>query len=650
MTESTMKPNLLLVDDEEGIRKVLGISLTDMGYRVDTAESGEKALKLFRELSPPVVLTDIKMPGMDGIELLQQIKAENPDTEVIMITGHGDMKLAIKSLKLEAVDFITKPIDDDALEIALKRALDKIDMRRRLREHTENLETLVQEQSKKLVEMERQGAVGQAIEGFSSAMKNIADGFNGDLRYVNELPCYVSVHNSDLKVVAANDLYRSRLGSSEGDDSWKVFAGDTADKETCPVGETVRSAQGRRQKTEVRDREGTLIPVMVYTAPILNRDGKVELVLEIAADMLEVKNIQEELRTTQRKYRQLFDEVPCYIAVIDRDFHLTETNKLFKKDFGEQSGSFCFDLFKNRDKRCSDCPVVKTFEDGTSHHTETVVMSRNKEQFNVLIWTAPIRNVKGDITHVMEMATNITEIRQLQDHLASLGLKIGSISHGIKGLLTGLDGGMYIVESGFKKDNIDKIKEGWEMVRLMAERIRKLILDILYFAKDRELNWEWTDAANLVKEVTAIVEPKVRDKNIEIVTDIEASMKKIEIDPGVVSSALVNVLENAVDACISDRAKDEHRIDFKVRPDGEHILFEIADNGIGMDETTQENLFTLFYSSKGDKGTGLGLFVANRIVGQHGGSITIDSEPGRGSRFRIRLPKNRKAKEKLENT
>ncbi len=115
----------MLVDDEEGIRKVLSISLSDIGYQVFTAENGEDALKIFRQENPPIVLTDIKMPGMAGIELLRTIKHENPDTEVIMISGHGDMDLAIKSLKYQAIDFVTKPINDDILEIALAGPMKK---------------------------------------------------------------------------------------------------------------------------------------------------------------------------------------------------------------------------------------------------------------------------------------------------------------------------------------------------------------------------------------------------------------------------------------------------------------------------------------------------------------------------------------------
>ena len=174
-----MEKSILLVDDEEGIRKVLGISLTDMGYHVITAENGQEALGIFKKECPAIVLTDIKMPEMDGIELLRRIKEHDPDTEVIMITGHGDMELAIESVKYEATDFVTKPINDDILEIALQRAQERIAIRRQLNEYTHNLEQLVREKTQKLLEAERLAAVGQTVTDLSHAIKNIAGGLKG---------------------------------------------------------------------------------------------------------------------------------------------------------------------------------------------------------------------------------------------------------------------------------------------------------------------------------------------------------------------------------------------------------------------------------------------------------------------------------------
>ena len=133
-----MKKTILLVDDEADLREVLDISLSDTGYNVLTAENSTQALDLLNDNDIPVVITDIKMPGIDGIELLRKIKSKNPETEVIMLTGHGDLELAIKSLKHEATDFITKPINDDALEMALVRAFEKISTRQKLKEYDRN--------------------------------------------------------------------------------------------------------------------------------------------------------------------------------------------------------------------------------------------------------------------------------------------------------------------------------------------------------------------------------------------------------------------------------------------------------------------------------------------------------------------------------
>jgi signal transduction histidine kinase len=176
-----MKPHLLLVDDESGIRRVLTISLTDLGYQVDAAGNFDQAMALFEQNRPAVVLTDIKMPGRDGLELLEEIKHRAPETEVIMITGHGDMDLAVQSLKKQATDFITKPVSDEALEIALQRAFERIEMREKLKEYTDNLERLVAEKTKEIIENERLATVGETVAGLAHAIKNVAGGLEAGL-------------------------------------------------------------------------------------------------------------------------------------------------------------------------------------------------------------------------------------------------------------------------------------------------------------------------------------------------------------------------------------------------------------------------------------------------------------------------------------
>ena len=117
---------ILVIDDERPTLSMFQLFLGAYGYDVFVAENGKQGLEVFRRERPPIVLTDIKMPGMDGLEVLKRIKEIDPLTEVIVITGHGDMDIAIQALNLNATDFINKPIQKDALDSALKRARERL--------------------------------------------------------------------------------------------------------------------------------------------------------------------------------------------------------------------------------------------------------------------------------------------------------------------------------------------------------------------------------------------------------------------------------------------------------------------------------------------------------------------------------------------
>ena len=132
--------SVVLIDDEADIREIMTIALQDAGYQVATAQDGETGTRLAAEISPQIVITDIRMPGMDGIEVLEHLKTHNPDIEVIVATAFGDMDLAIRALQRDASDFITKPIDEEALQLALKRAKERYTSRKQLKDYTALLE------------------------------------------------------------------------------------------------------------------------------------------------------------------------------------------------------------------------------------------------------------------------------------------------------------------------------------------------------------------------------------------------------------------------------------------------------------------------------------------------------------------------------
>jgi signal transduction histidine kinase len=154
------------------------------------------------------------------------------------------------------------------------------------------------------------------------------------------------------------------------------------------------------------------------------------------------------------------------------------------------------------------------------------------------------------------------------------------------------------------------------------------VLDILFYAKKRDLQWEQVDVSHFAREVARMVAAKVDKLPVDLTCDIQETIGACKIDPGYVHAALMNIFDNAIDACQRRDDCSHHELRFCVWAQGDKIKFSVSDTGIGMDEETISKLFTVFFSSKGRKGTGLGLFIANKIIEQHGGRIDVSSKPG----------------------
>ncbi len=457
-------------------------------------------------------------------------------------------------------------------------------------------------------------------------------------QYFEEMPCYLTVHDRDFRIIEANRRFREDFGQRIGDFCYRAYKGREEVCPECPVERTFLEGCGQISEQTLITTRDERLPVRVRTTPILGGDGQIVAVMEMHTDLRRFKRLEARLERSQASLAQLFEEAPCYISVQNRDLRIVQANRPFREAFGDYMGAYCYEVYKHRGEPCLVCPVAMTFHDGQSHHSEEVVTSRSGEQIHTLVSTSSVRNAAGEIEHVIEMSTNITEIRRLQGQLANLGLLVGSISHGIKGLLTGLDGGMFLMNSGFAKDRPDRVKQGWEMVQRNVERIRSMVLDILYYAKDRALEVKPIEVAKLAGEIVESMQKRASDLDIALSLKIEPEVGILPGDAKAMRAMLVNILENSLDACRADTRKTDHKVSCVVRCAPPWLEFEIEDNGIGMDRETREKLFSLFFSSKGISGTGLGLFIANKIADKHGGEIDVDSEPGRGSRFVVRLP------------
>jgi PAS domain S-box-containing protein len=454
------------------------------------------------------------------------------------------------------------------------------------------------------------------------------------------MPCYLSVQDRDFRILKANRRFRDAFGPPEGRYCYQVYKQRAEKCESCPVERSFADGQGHRSEERVTHLDGREVSVIVYTEPIRDERGEIVAVMEMSTDITDIKKLEGQLRRSQARYRTLFEEVPCYISIQDRDLNIVDANRMHREAFGSFLGCKCWEVYKHRTEECDPCIVRQTFEDGQPRVHEEVVTSKQGRSINVLVHTTPIVGPAG-IDAVMEMSADITAVRELQSQLASIGLLISSISHGLKGLLNGLNGGMYLVNKGLASGDQARVVKGWEIVQRNVERIRATVMEILYYAKDREPDWKPLAASAVIEDVLQQVAERAREAGVPCTVQVDPDAGEFEGDEKAIRALLVNLCENSLDACRLDRKKAQHAVTLRAYGDDGHVRFDVEDNGIGMEQETREKAFSLFFSSKGSEGTGLGLFVSNKIAKAHGGAIGIESAVDAGTRFTVTLPRTR---------
>ncbi len=639
-----MTDTIVIADISEASAIRTRTILTDLGYDAHVTLSAAEALQACQKLSPAMVLASYQLPDMDTRELLRTLKQSQGELETIVVCPRRSLPAAARRLKPLVSGLLGSPIHPAEMELVLRGALERITLRRQLQWGKRDIARKIRRRYVKQIETERFLTVKQILDKVSTVIGELAREVEGGVRYFNEIPYFIAIHDRKCRVVAANGAYRALLGRRIGDPSWEIYEGASRSRENCPVSRTLLSENALELRETLCYRSGAKVPVIVHTAPIYNDDGTVKLVMEVSAGTRDIRQLKEDLRNTQQRYQLLFDEVPCYVAVLDTEMRFTANNRQFMAEFGDQTGVALQNAFPFDPEKFKHTPIRKTFQDAKPHHGEMRWVSADGHRYATMVWTSPILSAAGKLLQVLLVFVDITQIRDLKNNLSFLGLMIASISHSIKGVLSGLDAGVYLLDKAISSRDEARIQESLGLVKHMAERIRKITLDILFYAKERELNRSRVNLRQFAAEVAETVTPRFARLGIRLVCDIEGCAGEVEVDSGLLKAALVNILENAVDACVADaKGKNEHRVLLTVQCGSDAIGISVEDNGTGMTSEQLKKLFTVFYSTKGIKGTGLGLFIADKIVRQHGGDMVVESSLSQGSRFCIRLPSHASA-------
>lgn len=219
--------------------------------------------------------------------------------------------------------------------------------------------------------------------------------------------------------------------------------------------------------------------------------------------------------------------------------------------------------------------------------------------------------------------------------LAAVGETVANISHSIKNILQGMRGGAEVVELGMRREEWPLLQNGWSILSRNLDRIYELTMNMLTYSKQRKPEFQMVNLAELLDEVVELVQPQCDRRNVALITEVDRDMPPIPADAGGLHQALMNLLNNALDAVEPESGVITLRAQFE--PGRHRAILVIADNGPGIDAEVQKEIFQPFYSTKGQRGTGLGLAVTKKIVDEHNGWIQFHSEADHGTTFTIEL-------------
>jgi signal transduction histidine kinase len=244
------------------------------------------------------------------------------------------------------------------------------------------------------------------------------------------------------------------------------------------------------------------------------------------------------------------------------------------------------------------------------------------------------------VAHQAALAVEETRYHHAMVHaerLAAVGHTIAALSHHIKNILQALRSGSDILKMGIAGKDDALLQQGWKMAEKAQGKIYDLVMDMLSYSKDREPAAELTDLNALVKDVVELVGARAKELGVKLETSLDEKLLPVPVDPEGLHRALLNILGNALDA-VEDRKNPQVTVGTRRDAEAGWVRVLVLDNGVGIPPQKVNEIFKPFVSTKGARGTGLGLAVSRKILREHGGDIVVQSQPGKGSKFILRLP------------
>ncbi|MCC7377500.1 MAG: response regulator [Verrucomicrobiales bacterium] len=631
---------ILIIDDERGIRQTLGAFLVGDGHEVRLAECGESARQLLKSGTFDVVLLDLMLPNVTGLELVAEVVKSAPKAQVVVLTGEPNFETARDAMRAGAVDYLSKPVDKASILRAVRQAIrfgELLEEKRRLEEerqrYRENLEVLVGERTRSLEESRR--FLSDLIE-CSGALVFVKD-IDGRYEFVNR------------QWERVTGLRREEvLGRLDGD----IFPATVARR----FQENDRRVLREGQTIEAEEVLGTDAEARVFLSikfPVRHADGGIRGLCGMATEITERLRMEGALRESEAQLRRAQEVAHVGSWSLDlasgRLVWSEETCNIFGiPPGGPITQELFFEHVHSKDVemvRQSWSAALKHKPFDIEHRIVVNGQSRWVRQKARLEFDAD-----GQPATAIGTVQDISERKQVEaqflraQRLESIGSLSGGLAHDLNNILAPI----LLAGPLLRRDRSSSGElEALDLIENCAKRGAELIRQLLAFSRGTEgerVSIRWSlllrETINMLRETLP--------RSIAVEVAVDENLWSVVGDPTQLQQVLMNLAVNARDAMPDGGTLRlaVGNVQLEIAPSwmpagaepGKYVRLTVSDTGQGIDPEIADKIFDPFFTTKpAGRGTGLGLPTVVGIVKGHGGHLNYTSESGRGTTFEVYL-------------
>ncbi len=465
------------------------------------------------------------------------------------------------------------------------------------------------------------------------------------------VPCYITVQDRNLRLVRYNREFTRHFGPTPGDYCYKVYKGRDEPCDPCPVMKTFCDGKVHTSEEAGFSKDGEICHWVVHSSPIRDADGKIVYVMETSLDTTKMKLLEEEIRRSEKKYRDIFNHIPNPVFVLDKkNLSILDCNEMATLIYGFSKGELLQNSF------------LSLFEDAEREHYAKRLMSsddlthtrqRTKDGrtifVNMRISPSDYLGREALLVTTSDVTKRLMAEQQLiqASKMATLGEMATGIAHELNQPLSVIKTASSFVAKKVRKGELireDILKTMAEEIDSHVDRASGIINHLREFGRKSEVKREKVMVNEALRKALDIFSQQLKLRNIEVETDFDEGLPPVHANSNRLEQVFINLLINARDA-IEERVEKAgevgvlRKISLKTRELDGKVVIQVRDTGTGIPRHILEKIFEPFFTTKTvGKGTGLGLSISYGIVQDYEGTIEVETVENEGSNFIVSLP------------